>query len=165
MTCGPTWATPTPDGRAVFVACNRARRIVEVDRSAWELRRVLATGAGPYNLALTPDGALLVATLKGDAAVQVFDTERGVPVATMATSTTLPHGVVVSPDGRYAFVSVEGVGAEPGKVDVFDLERMEPIADVEVGQQAGGIVFWMQDPPPGGAGRGASLPPSGGAEG
>ena len=45
----------------------------------------------------------------------------------------------------YAFVSAEGVGAEPGKVDIFDLGSLERVADLEVGQQAGGIVFWRMD--------------------
>ena len=52
----------------------------------------------------------------------------------------------MSPDGRYAFVSAEGVGAEPGKVDIFDLDGFERIAEVEVGQQAGGIAFWRMVP-------------------
>ncbi len=50
--------------------------------------------------------------------------------------------MVVSPDSRYAFVSVEGKGAEPGKVDIYDLAKRERVASVAVGQQAGGIAFW-----------------------
>jgi DNA-binding beta-propeller fold protein YncE len=61
------------------------------------------------------------------------------------SSTTVTHGVDVSPDGRYAFVSVEGVGAEPGKVDIIDIQRIERVASVEVGQQAGGIAFWKME--------------------
>ena len=37
------------------------------------------------------------------------------------TSITLAHGVTVSSDSRYAFVSVEGKGAQTGKVEIFDL--------------------------------------------
>lgn len=54
----------------------------------------------------------------------------------------MTHGVVISPDSRYAFVSVEGVGAEPGKVDISDLRTFERVADVPVAQQAGGIASW-----------------------
>ena len=43
-------------------------------------------------------------------------------------------------------VSVEGVGAEPGKVDIFDLRTFERVADVRVAQQAGGIAFWKMNP-------------------
>jgi hypothetical protein len=54
--------------------------------------------------------------------------------------------VAVSPDSRYAFVSVEGVGAAPGRVDVFDLDALMRVASVDVGQQASGIAFWRMAP-------------------
>jgi hypothetical protein len=41
---------------------------------------------------------------------------------------------------------VEGVGAEPGKVDIYDLRSFERVASAEVGQQAGGITFWKTEP-------------------
>lgn len=145
-TCSPTWAQPSPDGREVFVACNRANEILVVDRASWSLARRIPTGAGPYNLALTPDGRILVATLKAAGQVQFFDAATGELKATVPSSTTVTHGAVVSPDGRFAFVSVEGKGAEPGKVDVFDLSTFTLAASVEVGQQAGGIAFWKMEP-------------------
>ena len=40
----------------------------------------------------------------------------------MPTKRRVVHGVVVSADDRYAFVSVEGVAAEPGTVEVIDLD-------------------------------------------
>lgn len=144
-TCSPTWVVPTGDGSSLLVACNRGDRILEIDRESWSLARVLETGRGPYNLALTPDDAVLVATLKQGAGVQFFDLEAGRAVAVAGSSTTVTHGVVTSPDGRYAFVSVEGVGAEPGKVDIFDLGDFTRVAEVEVGQQAGGIAFWKME--------------------
>ena len=145
-TCSPTWVIPARQGGSLYVACNRGGRILEIDRASWSLAHVFETGAGPYNLALTPDDGLLVATLKVGAGVQFFDTGTRRSLATAPTSTTVTHGVAVSPDGRYAFVSVEGVGAEPGKVDIFDLTNFQRVADVEVGQQAGGIVFWKMVP-------------------
>ena len=144
--CSPTWVVPARSGGSLFVACNRAARILEIDRGSWSLVRVVETGPGPYNLALAPDDGVLVATLKAGAGVQFFDTGTGRSLGTAPSTTTVTHGVVVSPDGRYAFVSVEGVGAEPGKVDIFDLETFERVAEVEVGQQAGGIVFWKMEP-------------------
>ena len=143
--CSPTWVVPTRSGESLLAACNRGDRILEIDRESWSLTRTFETGAGPYNLALTPDDRILVATLKQAAAVQFFDLVDGRELGSASSSTTVTHGVTVSPDGRYAFVSVEGVGAEPGKVDVFDLTRFVRVADLEVGQQAGGIVFWRME--------------------
>jgi hypothetical protein len=43
-------------------------------------------------------------------------------------------------------VSSEGVGAAPGKVDVYDLRALTKVGTVDVGQQAGGIAFWKMEP-------------------
>ena len=119
---------------------------MEIDYESWTLRRRFETGRGPYNLAITPDGKTLVATLKQGAAVQFFDVASGQSRGMAKSTTTVTHGVVISPDSRYAFVSVEGVGAEAGKVDIFDLRTFERVADVPVAQQAGGIAFWKMEP-------------------
>lgn len=144
--CSPTWAQPSADGSRIYVACNKADQIVELDRASWTITRRLATGRGPYNLAVTPDGRLLVASLKQGGGVQVFDLASGASVLQGKSSTTLTHGVAISPDSRYAFVSSEGVGAAPGKVDVWDLTALARVATVDVGQQAGGIAFWKMEP-------------------
>jgi DNA-binding beta-propeller fold protein YncE len=144
-TCSPTWAQPSVDGRVVYVACNKADEIVAVHRGTWAVERRFRTGRGPYNLAVSPDGAYLVATLKQGGAVQVFDLASGASVMEQPSSTTVTHGVVISPDSRYAFVSSEGKGAAPGKVDVYDLAARARVASVDVGQQAGGIAFWKME--------------------
>jgi hypothetical protein len=143
--CSPTWAQPSADGATIFVACNKADAILEIDRARWALRRRLPTGRGPYNLAVTPDGRLLVATLKQGAGVEVLDLATGRSLARLPTATTVAHGVAVSPDSRYAFVSSEGVGAAPGKVDIYDLRALVKVGTVDVGQQAGGIAFWKME--------------------
>ena len=58
-TCSPTWAQPSADDKKIFVACNKADEIVEVDRATWAITRRLPTGRGVYNLAVTPDGRKL----------------------------------------------------------------------------------------------------------
>ena len=144
-TCSPTWAQPGADGTKVYVACNKADEILEIDRDSWMVSRRFATGRGPYNLAVSPDGGLLFATLKQGGGVQAWDLASGESVMQEKSSTTVTHGVVISPDSRYAFVSSEGVGAAPGKVDVYDLHARSRVASVEVGQQAGGIAFWKME--------------------
>lgn len=144
-TCSPTWAQPSADGRKVYVACNKADEIIELDRASWTIARRLATGRGPYNVAVTPDGKLLLTTLKQGAKFEIFDTATGRSLAQLDNSTTVAHGIAVSPDSRYAFVSSEGVGAAPGKVDVYDLRALIRVGTVDVGQQAGGIAFWKME--------------------
>jgi hypothetical protein len=49
------------------------------------------------------------------------------------------HGVAITGDDRYAFVTVEGIGSEPGTVEIIDLAALKTIARVDVGQMAGGV--------------------------
>ena len=135
--CSPTWAQPSKNGRSVFVACNASDEIVEIDVETWELKRRLEARAGVYNLAVTDE--LLVATNKRDQSISVFEIESGTEVARIATGRRVVHGVAISEDEGYAFVSVEGVSAEPGTVEVLDLETLKIVASADVGQQAGGI--------------------------
>jgi DNA-binding beta-propeller fold protein YncE len=138
-TCSPTWAQPSPDGRSVFVACNRTNDVVEVDVASWTVRRRIPAGDGVYNLAMTRDGRRLLGTNKRGQSVSVFDVASGRELARIPTRRRVVHGVAVSPDDRYAFVSVEGVGSEPGTVEVIDLRALARVASVDVGQMAGGI--------------------------
>ena len=145
VTCSPTWAEPSRDGRSVWVACNKSNELVEIDAAAWTLKRRLPAGEGIYNLAASPDGKLIVATNKKGQSVSVVDAAGGKELARIPTTRRLPSGLVISPDSRYAFVTLEGVGSEPGTVDIIDLRSRGRVASVDVGQQAGGIDFWKTE--------------------
>jgi DNA-binding beta-propeller fold protein YncE len=127
------------------VACNKSSELVEIDARNLTLVRRLPAGPGVYNLAQTRDGTRLVATNKRDQSVSVFDAGRGTELARIRTTRKVVHGVAISEDDRYAFVSVEGTGSEPGTVDVIDLRTLVRVASVDVGQQAGGIDFWKSE--------------------
>ena len=144
-TCSPTWVQPSHDGEHVYVACNGNDTVLEIAHQDWELTRRFETGLGPYNVDVSHDDRILVATLKQGHGVEFIDLEDGESLARVDTSTRVVHGVTISPDDRYAFVSVEGIGAEPGKVDIFDLETFELAASVEVGEMASGIAFWTME--------------------
>jgi DNA-binding beta-propeller fold protein YncE len=139
--CSPTWAQPAADGASVFVACNKSSEIVEVDARTWRVLRRIEAGPGVYNLAVSKDGKL-IATNKRGPSVSVYEVKSGRELARLPTRRKVVHGVVVSPDNRYAFVSVEGVGSEPGTVEIIDLEALKTVATVDVAQQAAGIDFW-----------------------
>jgi DNA-binding beta-propeller fold protein YncE len=141
----PTWVTrPTTDGK-VYVTGNNVGKIFEVDLDDWAIRRTFETGAGPYNLDVTPDGTTMVATYKGGDAVGFWDLRGGTETARIATSRTIPHGVVVTPDGEYAFVTLEGVGSDAGTVEVYHVPTGTRVDAVDIGKQAGGIAFWKTE--------------------
>lgn len=141
----PTWADPHPNKPLVYVAGNGSDEIIEIDTEKWEITRRLKSGKAPYNLEVTHDGKLLVASYKGEAATGIFDLKSGKEIAKVPNSRKVTHGVAISADNKYAFLSVEGIGGEPGSVDIINLETNKRIAVVETGKQAGGIIFWKQE--------------------
>ena len=139
VSCSPTWAQPSPDNTRVWVACNKSNEMVEIDAKTWSITRRIPAGNGVYNLAVTRDGTRIVATNKRDQSVSVIDVASGRELARIATTRKVVHGVAITSDDKYAFVSVEGMGAEPGTVEVIDLTVLKKVGSINVGQQAGGI--------------------------
>ena len=144
--CSPTWAEPSVDGASVYVACNNSSEIVEVNTRDWQIVRRIPARAGVYNLDVTHDGLRLIATNKRDQSVSIYELKSGRELARLPTQRKVLHGVVVSPDDRYAFVTVEGVGSEPGTVEVIDLTALKTVATVDVGATAAGIDFYKTEP-------------------
>jgi DNA-binding beta-propeller fold protein YncE len=143
--CTPTWAQPSNDGSVIYVACNSSNEIVAINTDTWTLARRFPAGTGVYNLAMTKDGRLIGTNKRGQS-VSIFDPVSGHELAKIPMQRKIVHGAVVSPDDRYAFISVEGVGSEPGTVEVIDLSSFKTVATVDVGPQAAGIDFWKMEP-------------------
>jgi DNA-binding beta-propeller fold protein YncE len=138
----PTWVYPHPNDKLLYVVNNGTDNVVEIDVKKWSIVRTFKTDKAPYNCEVSRDGKYLVVTYKGAAKTGVWDLKTGKEIAKLKNSRKVTHGVVISPDSRFAFVSVEGVGKQPGAVEVIDLQNLEIVAIAEIGKQAGGITFW-----------------------
>jgi DNA-binding beta-propeller fold protein YncE len=145
LSCSPTWAQPSADGERVFVACNKSDEIVEIDVPRWKLVRRIPAGSGVYNLGVSRGGKLVASNKRGQS-VSVFDVASGKELARVATRAKVVHGVAVSSDDRFAFVSEEGIGSTSGVVEIIDLTELRSVGSVEVGLQAAGLDFWKTEP-------------------
>ena len=141
----PTWVIHHPNKKTLYVAGNGSNEIIEIDSEKWKISKRIKTQEGPYNVEVSPNGKYLVATLKGEGSTAIWDLENNYKINVIRNSTTVSHGIAISNDSKYAFISVEGVGGEPGIVDVINLDDSKLISSVEVGKQAGGIAFWKTD--------------------
>jgi len=139
----PSWVSrPTSDGR-LYVAALSGDAIFEIDLAAWTVRRAFTdTAPGPYNVDVSRDGKLLAVTYKKGDAVGFWDLDSGTELARVETTRRIPHGVAITADGRYTLATVEGIGGEPGMVEVFDNRSFQRIGALAVGKQAGGIALW-----------------------
>ena len=141
----PTWVYPHPADTHVYVVNNGTDNVVEIDLHKWAITRQFKTDKGPYNCEVSQDGKYLVVTYKSAAKTGIWDLNTGQELVRLKNTRRVTHGVVISPDSRFAFVSVEGIRGEPGSVDVFDLENLKLVDHAEVGKQAGGIAFWKME--------------------
>lgn len=144
-TTKPTWAMPHPTNGKVYVAGNGSDEILEVDFEKWEITDHFKTGKAPYNLDISPDGKYLVATYKGSGETGIWDLKKRKELPRVKNTRNVSHGVTISPDSKYAFISVEGIGGEPGTMDVIDIKNAKKVASVDMGKQAGGIIFWKME--------------------
>ncbi|MFN2571025.1 MAG: YncE family protein [Gemmatimonadales bacterium] len=139
--CMPTFVSVSPDDRRLYVACNHGNTLQVLDAGSLEVIQEIPVGAGAYNVEPSSDGHWVIVTNKKAQSVSLIDAQRLVEVAKIPTSKSLPHGVAYSPDGRWAFISQESVGADPGAVDVIDLSTHARVASIAVPRQPTGIAI------------------------
>lgn len=141
----PTWVMPHPDGKRAYVAGNGSNEILEIDLVSWKVSARWPCDKGPYNIDVSPDGNLLVVSYKTAGKTGIWDLNTNKEIANLKNSNKVTHGVAISGDSKYAFVSVEGIGGDPGAMDVVDLTTNKIVTTAYLGKQAGGIAFWKVD--------------------
>ena len=141
----PTWVIPHPKENFLYIAGNGSDEIIEVDINKWKISKRIKAEKGPYNVEISPDGKYMLATLKSSGYTAIWNLKNGSLINKIKNSTSVPHGIAISTDSKFAFVSVEGIGGEPGIVDVVDLNKKTLIDNVKIGKQAGGIAFWKKE--------------------
>ena len=139
--CMPTFVSVSPDDRRLYVACNHGNSLQVLDAGTLELVREIPVGTGAYNVEPSADGRWIIVTNKKAQSVSLVDAQNLTEIAKIPTSKPLPHGVAYSPDGRWAFISQESVGIDPGAVDVIDLTTRARVASIPVPRQPTGITI------------------------
>lgn len=139
--CMPTFVSVSPDDRRLYVACNHGNSLQVLDAGSLELVQEIPVGAGAYNVEPSADGRWVIVTNKKAQSVSLVDAQTLTEVAKVPTSKSLPHGVAYSPDGRWAFISQESVGVDPGAVDVIDLTTRARVASIAVPRQPTGVTI------------------------
>ncbi|MGB7906146.1 MAG: hypothetical protein WCF43_15745 [Steroidobacteraceae bacterium] len=143
----------TPDGRELWVAARTDGHIAVVDTSLLEVRARLPLSGIPIRIAMTPDGRTVLVTCAGSGELVAFDVathaERGRravdvpfapgaaerPFARLAPGSVLPVGLLVSPDGRSAYVAA----TMGDRIVQFDARTLEVLRSVEVGGEPDGL--------------------------
>jgi len=138
--CSPTFVSLSADDQHIYVACNHGSTLQVLDAATLGLVKEIPTGTGAYNVEPSPDGRWVIVTNKKAQSVSLIAADSLVEVARIPTTKKIPHGVAYSPDSRYAFISQESIGMDPGAVDVIDLTTLTKVASTPVPLQPTGIV-------------------------
>jgi DNA-binding beta-propeller fold protein YncE len=140
--CAPTFVSVSPDDKMLYAACNHAGTLQVWDAASLTKLKEIPVGAGAYNVEPSADGKWVIVTNKKDKSLSLIDAQSLTEVVRIPTTKKIVHGVAYSPDGRYAFISQESIGADPGGVDMLDLGTRKIVASAPVPAQPTGIAIW-----------------------
>lgn len=139
----------TPDGRRVWVGSNRDSIVVILDTDSGSAVDTLRGFGMPYRLAISTDGQAAVITDPVRAEVRVYDARTRhqrflIPIAADSLVATAevpgspsPEGVTISPDGRWAFVTLQG----RNRVVTIDLNRGTIVRLAPTGSWSDGVAY------------------------
>jgi len=143
----------TPDGRELWVAARADGHIAVVDTATLAVKARLPLPGIPIRIGMTPDGRTALVTCAGAGEIVAFDVERRVerrrakvavplapgaqerPFARLATGSVLPVGLLVSRDGRSAYVAA----TMGDRVAQFDTRTLEILRTLDVGGEPDGL--------------------------
>jgi YVTN family beta-propeller protein len=154
----------SPEGRTLAVSAELSHKVMLIDIGeplAPRITDVIDVGAQPFDPIFTRDGRWLYVPNKAANTVTVIDMEtRRVARVIEGNGLAQPHGVALSPDGRFVYISNNNTGAPHdmaamaggehaehapapapglGTVVVIDTETQSIVEVIEVGHNATGM--------------------------
>jgi DNA-binding beta-propeller fold protein YncE len=139
--CAGTFVSVSPDDKTLYVACNYGNTLQVWDAAALTLVKEIPVGTGAYNVEPSVDGSIVIVTNKKDQSVSLVDAKSLTEIVRLKTTKKIVHGVAYSPDGKYAYITQESIGSDPGAVDVIDLATRKIVSTVPVPAQPTGITI------------------------
>ena len=139
----------TPGGEQVWVGSNQQKTVLVIDTRTGATVATLSGFGLPYRLAVTPDGKTVVITDPPNGVVRIVDAATNRDRATVKVDTAgvgagaefpgspSPEGVVLSRDGRMAFVTLQG----SARLAMIDIASATVVGYVPTGPGADGIGY------------------------
>jgi YVTN family beta-propeller protein len=133
----PEGVALSPDGKLAFVTSETNNRVDVVDTATSTMLGSIDVGARPRAIAVSRDGQRGVVTLEDAASVVLVDPahRKALKTVKLPGDNVRPMGVVLSPDGKTAYVTT-GRGK---KLFALDAETCGELWSVEVGDRPWGV--------------------------
>jgi DNA-binding beta-propeller fold protein YncE len=133
-------------GHRLYVTLHHANIVRAFDPSGRVLGEV-ATGHSPAQIALAPDGAVVVTANRGDGTASVIQVPELREIRRIHLGVAHPHGVTLGPDGTRAFLTYEGDAETLGGVLALDLADGSILWTRGLGSYATGLIYLPDDRP------------------
>lgn len=139
----------TPDGSELWVTNIEENFISVIDTETNQITDRINTGKKPLRLKFSVDGSYCLVSNASDGTVSVFDrktkkqiTSIMIPgkkniVEKVLYRTPRPVGILMHPNGKYAFVS----NYTAGRVEVIDMRNFTIVSSIKVGDMPDGLAF------------------------
>lgn len=137
----PAQVAFSPDGRFIYASLNGEDAVAKVDTESRKLVGKVPVGDGPIQTYVSGDNRYLLVANQGTekqpgTTVSVIDTRMFTVAATVETGQG-PHGIVIDPSSRHAYVT----NIYSDDVAILDLSGLKVIARVPVGDKPNGVSF------------------------
>lgn len=124
----------------VFVGDRANNRVVVFNADSFDVEAAVDAGSGVFHMWADPSGRQLWVNNDVDATTTVINPRTLAVLATIPTPPDLvaeggvPHDVIVSPKGQYAYVSVTGLAGDHDYVVQFSTQSFEEVGRAAVGK-------------------------------
>jgi len=139
----------TPDGSEIWVTNIEDRFISVINTETYEITAGVDTGKQPLRLKFTTDGKQCLVSNASDGTISIYDTYTKKRMANLHLpgnggifekliyGTPRPVGILMHPNGQYAFVSNYSVG----RVEVLDMHNLTWASSIKVGDMPDGLAL------------------------
>lgn len=132
----PQEVAASPRGDVIYVSHWNSSEIVVIDPRQRVVLERIPVACSPSSIAILPSGSEALAVCRTSGQVIVVDLEKRKQLAVLPV--TFPHSIVVSPEGRRAYVSRSMFSSY---VDVINLGTFERSATITVGRSPQGLAI------------------------
>lgn len=127
----------TPDGDQVWVGSNQTGRVSVVNPATGRVTTVADGFGWPYRIRFTPDvRTVLMPDLRSEE-LRIVDRASRVERARLQFPGAGPQGIFITPDGRYAFLSL----SREARVAIVDIAAGRIAAHLPAGPTPDGLVY------------------------
>lgn len=147
----PYQAAITPDSKFAYITCRKSGEVRVLDIEQMTIIDSITVGTFPLIPAATPDGGYIFVANRNSNSVSAINTATRKIAYTIDSVGVEPHGIAVSKDGMFLYVSCENIGvSEPphhptiggkkaGFMKIIEIAKKTVVASLEVGNFGSGM--------------------------